>query len=75
MCLAVPGRITAVENGTATVDFGGGVVREASVKLVPAARAGDFVLVHAGFAIQVITEKDARETVAAYKEIYQDNES
>ena len=67
MCLAVPGKIVAVrtETGTsqrlATVDFQGSQV-EVSLALTPDAAEGDWVLVHAGFAIALLEEAEARET-------------
>ncbi len=68
MCLAVPGRIVSIESGgddsatgpLATVDFQGSRV-EVSLQLTPDARQGDWVLVHAGFALQVLDVNEARE--------------
>lgn len=63
MCLAIPARvISADEHRMAEVDIMG-VTRKVSLDLVPDAQAGEFVLVHAGFAIQVIDEADAKETL------------
>ncbi len=65
MCLAVPGRIVSlsVEDGfpSGEVDFQGSRV-EASFALVPHARINDWVLVHAGFALTILDEEEARET-------------
>jgi hydrogenase expression/formation protein HypC len=66
MCLAVPGRIIDIQEDsgparTGTVDFQGSRV-EVSLALVPDASAGDWVLVHAGFAISTLNEAEARET-------------
>lgn len=61
MCLAVPGRLMTIEGDQALVDLHGNRVPVCTV-LVPEARAGDWVLVHAGFVIQKLTEEDARET-------------
>ena len=69
MCLAVPGKLVAVKgDGNAeaggalgTVDFQGSRV-EVSLAFTPEAREGDWVLVHAGFALQVLDEQAARET-------------
>jgi hydrogenase expression/formation protein HypC len=67
MCLAVPGKILEVsESGaavgrTATVDFQGSRV-EASLAMTPDASVGDWVLLHAGFALAVLDETEARET-------------
>ncbi len=63
MCLAIPARVVTVdENRMAQVDIMG-VTRKVSLDLVPDAAAEDYVLVHAGFAIQVIDEADAKETL------------
>ena len=63
MCLAIPARITEKEEfGLATVDILG-VTRKISVDLTPQAEVGDFVLVHAGFAIEVVDESYAQETL------------
>ena len=68
MCLAIPARVIGVDGGKAQVDFGEGVLRDVNVTLVEA-KVGDYVLVHAGFAIQTVDEKDALETLALWKEI------
>jgi len=52
------------------VDFGQGVLREVNVSLVEA-KVGDYVLVHAGYAIQIIEEEDAKETLALWNSILQ----
>lgn len=62
MCLAIPSRITQIENEMATIDVDG-VQREASLLLLADAKVGDYVIVHAGFAIQKIDEDAARETL------------
>ena len=69
MCLAVPGKIISIKGDAAEVDFGG-TRRTISVELVPAARKNDYVLAHAGFAIQLLDEKDAVETLKIFAEIY-----
>jgi len=68
MCLAIPARVTRVNGDKAQVDFGEGVLREVNVALVEA-KVGDYVLVHAGYAIQIVDEKDALETIALWNEI------
>jgi hydrogenase expression/formation protein HypC len=65
MCLAVPGRVVEIEGGElcmARVDFGG-ISREVCLAYLPEATLGDYVLVHAGFAISSIDEQAARETL------------
>jgi len=65
MCLAVPGRILDIENSgplsaSGRVDFGG-IVKQINLAYLPEAKSGDYVLVHAGFAISVIDEEQAAE--------------
>jgi len=62
MCLAIPSKITQIENEMATIDVDG-VQREASLLLLADAQIGDYVIVHAGFAIQKIDEVAAQETL------------
>ncbi|MEM1550762.1 MAG: HypC/HybG/HupF family hydrogenase formation chaperone [Candidatus Bathyarchaeia archaeon] len=73
MCLAVPARIIEINGDLAKVDFGGGVIREANVSLVDA-KVGDYVLVHAGYAIQVLEKEEAEETLMLWKEILETEE-
>lgn len=68
MCLAIPAKITSLdEDGLATVDILG-VTRSISVDLTPQAKEGDFVLVHAGFAIEVVDPEFAAETLEIVKQ-------
>jgi len=68
MCLAIPARVINIKKDKAQVDFGEGVLREVNVTLVNA-KVGDYVLVHAGYAIQVLSEEEARETLQLWNEI------
>jgi hydrogenase expression/formation protein HypC len=69
MCLAVPARITRLEDsGQGTVDHLGTEVR-ANFSLVPQAKLGDWVIIHAGFAISVLDAKEARETLRLFREL------
>ena len=68
MCLAVPGKILGIDGDTARVDFGG-ITREANVILVPEAAVDSYVLVHAGFAIQVLNEAEAEETLSLFRQL------
>ena len=61
MCLAVPAKIVEKKDFLAVVDISG-VQRQVSLMLLPEAAVGDFVLVHAGFAMQVIEAEDAKRT-------------
>ncbi len=67
MCLAVPGKIVAIDGKNAQIDFGG-VMREANISMVEV-DVGDYVIVHAGFAIQVIDEAEAKETIQLWEEL------
>lgn len=63
MCLAIPALITELqEDRMATVDILG-VTRDISLDLTPAAQVGNYVLVHAGFAIEIVDEAFAQETL------------
>jgi hydrogenase expression/formation protein HypC len=68
MCLAIPGKITEINNNLACVDFGDGTKREVDVSLVDA-RVGQYILVHAGFAIEILDEDTAKETLRLWDEI------
>lgn len=68
MCLAIPARVMSVKGDKAQVDFGEGVLRDVNVTLVDA-KVGEYVLVHAGYAIQKMDEKEAKETLALWDEI------
>lgn len=68
MCLAIPAKITSLEEGgLATADILG-VTRSVSLDLTPQAKVGDFVLVHAGFAIEVVDPEFAAETLEIVKQ-------
>lgn len=68
MCLAIPARITELKDDhMATVDILG-VTRDISLDLTPQAGVGNFVLVHAGFAIEVVDEQYAQETIDLIKQ-------
>lgn len=69
MCLAVPGRIVSIEGKDAQVDFGG-IMRKTNISMVEAA-VGDYVIIHAGFAIQMVDEEEAKETIKLWEELLQ----
>ncbi len=72
MCLGVPGKITEIyEAGglkMGKIDFGG-VVREACLAYVPEAQVGDYTVIHVGFALNVISEEEAQETLDLLRQI------
>ncbi len=68
MCLAVPAKVVSIRDSLATVELRG-VTREASLLLLPEAKVGDYVLVHAGFAMQIIEKSDLEETEALWAEM------
>jgi hydrogenase expression/formation protein HypC len=70
MCLAIPGKIIEIDNKKehAIIDYGDGTKRKANITLVDA-KIGDYVLVHAGFAIQILDEKEAHETLSLFREM------
>ncbi|HUU11937.1 MAG TPA: HypC/HybG/HupF family hydrogenase formation chaperone [Phycisphaerae bacterium] len=68
MCLAIPGQIVSKEAGMGLIDIRGNRMR-AGLLLVPEAQVGDWVLVHAGFAITQLTPEDAAETNALFDQM------
>jgi hydrogenase expression/formation protein HypC len=67
MCIAMPGKVLSIANGRARVDFYGNVV-EADMRLVDA-KEGDYVLIHAGIAIEVMKKTQAEELSALFRDI------
>lgn len=68
MCLAVPGKIIEIQDNKARVDFGG-AEREVQLDLVDEPSEGDYVLVHVGYAIQIITPEEAEEMIDSWNEV------
>ncbi|GAB4298604.1 MAG: HypC/HybG/HupF family hydrogenase formation chaperone [Ignavibacteriaceae bacterium] len=73
MCLAVPGKVVSIDDSNpelkmAKVNFGG-VSKEVCVQWLPDVEVGDYVLVHVGFALNKIDEKDAEETLKILREM------
>ena len=68
MCLAVPVKVLQIDGQKASVELGG-LVRQASITLVPDTQVGDYVLLHAGFAIQKLDQREAEETIRLFAEI------
>ena len=73
MCLAVPGKIIRISEDepifrTGVIDFSG-VTKEISLAYVPEAKIDDYVIVHAGFAISIVDEKEAQASLEAFREL------
>jgi hydrogenase expression/formation protein HypC len=68
MCLAVPALVKSIDGDQAEFDLGG-VSRRASLMLTPEARVGDYVLLHAGYAINVLDQAEAEETLSILREM------
>jgi hydrogenase expression/formation protein HypC len=75
MCLAIPGKIINIDKNKehATVDYGDGTKRKANITLVDV-KKGDFVIVHAGFAIEALNEKEAQKTLDLFREMLSNEE-
>ncbi len=68
MCLAIPALIKSITGQLAVVDIEG-VTREVSLQLTPEAKVGDYVLLHTGYAIGVLDESEAQETLKLLRQI------
>ena len=68
MCYAIPGRILEVAGDSAVVDFDG-VRKRANVSLIEGAKVGEYVLVHAGFAIERLSRQSAKESLSLIREM------
>jgi hydrogenase expression/formation protein HypC len=68
MCLSVPALVLKIEGEMADVSIGGAVFK-AGLQMVENVREGDYILLHAGFAIQKLTESEALETIEILKEM------
>jgi hydrogenase expression/formation protein HypC len=72
MCLGIPGKIQSIYDNYGTkmakIDFGG-VSREACIEVIPEAKPGDWTIVHAGFALNLLSEAEARETLEILEEM------
>ena len=68
MCLAIPALVKSIEGSEAEVEIGGVSLR-VSIMLTPEAKVGDYVLLHTGYAINVIDEEEAQKTLELFREI------
>ena len=74
MCLAIPAKVLEVIGDVAKVDFGQGVAREVNVMLVDA-KVGEYVMVHAGYAIETLDQEAAEESLKTWREVLEQSES
>ncbi|MCX6012539.1 MAG: HypC/HybG/HupF family hydrogenase formation chaperone [Chloroflexi bacterium] len=68
MCLAIPARIVSIDGLDAEADIGG-IKRKISLRLTPEAKIGNFVLLHTGYAINIINDEEAQETLKLLAEL------
>jgi hydrogenase expression/formation protein HypC len=68
LCLAIPAQVISVKGNTAIVDFGG-VKRSVSIALLEELKPGDYVIVHTGYAIQKMNQKEAEESLELWHEV------
>ncbi|MGN1321698.1 HypC/HybG/HupF family hydrogenase formation chaperone [uncultured Methanosphaera sp.] len=73
MCIAAPAKVLEINDNVATCDFGG-VKQEAKLDLVDA-DIGSYVLIHSGYAIEVLTEEAAKETLSTWNELLDELEN
>lgn len=78
MCLAVPGKIISTDNDEPLLKMGrvsfGGLIKQVSLAYVPQAQIDDYVIVHAGFALSIIDEDEAQQTLDYIQQINKDAE-
>ena len=68
MCLAVPAQLISINESIGIIELTG-ATRDCSLLLVPEAKVGDWLLVHAGFAVQIVDEEEAQATLEAFREL------
>ena len=73
MCLALPGKIISMAGDTADVDFGG-ILKQTNITMVDT-KVGDWVVVHAGFAIEIMNEEEAMSTIKLWNEVLAHDET
>ena len=69
MCLAIPGKLIKKEKEKGIVDLGG-VNKEISLTFIPEVKEGDWVIIHTGFGLNIISEEEANETLEILRELY-----
>ena len=69
MCLAIPAEVIEIQENDLAVVEAGGAKKRISLSLVDDVRVGDYVLVHAGFAIEIVDEREAKKTMELFEEL------
>lgn len=72
MCLAIPAKVETIDKHDALVNFGG-VRKNISIAMLPDCKVGDYVIVHAGYAISKMDEKEALEDMELWKEVMENS--
>jgi hydrogenase expression/formation protein HypC len=73
MCLAIPGKILKIDGNSALIDFDG-LTQNVIIALIQNPEVGKFVIVHAGYAIEMMNEKDAFEAIEQWKELAEEQD-
>ncbi len=73
MCLAIPGKILKIDGNSALIDFDG-LTQNVIIALIQNPEVGKFVIIHAGYAIEMINEKDAFEAIEQWKELAEEQD-
>lgn len=73
MCLAIPGKILNIDGNSALIDFDG-IKQKVIIALIQDPEVGKFVIVHAGYAIEQMDEKDALESIEQWKELAEEQD-
>ena len=73
MCLAIPGKILKIDGNSALIDFDG-IKQKVIIALIQNPEVGKFVIVHAGYAIEQMDEKDALESIEQWKELAEEQD-
>ncbi len=69
MCLAIPGKIIEIRNNDKGIVDLGGITKEVSLAFIPDAQKNDWIIIHTGFGLQIISEKEASETIQLLRQI------
>ncbi len=69
MCIAIPGKLIKKNNEKGIVDLGG-INKEIFLTFIPEVKEGDWIIIHTGFGLNIISEKEANETIAILQEVY-----